>query len=68
MNIVGGDVTGGITRTHFHQPAIELGDFLDIVMLELDKETLRPEDVVVPVHAPHGFGGVVIQQRAWDLG
>ena len=64
MHIVGGDELCRILCAHLNQSAIEIGDFFDIVLLEFDEESVRAEDIVIPVHAPDGFFGFVVQQRA----
>ncbi len=58
MHVVGGQVTGRIARAQFYQAAVQVGYFLDIMVLEFDEETLWAKDIVIEIHAPHGFLGV----------
>ena len=67
MDIVRGNIFRRVARPHLDQLAVQVSDLFDIVLLQFHEEAVFAKDIVIPVHAPHGFFGFVIQQGSAEF-
>ena len=55
MHIVGGNKLGLVTPSKVHQYFVDVIQLFNIVLLEFEKEIVRPEDLIIPIQlAPSG--------------
>ena len=69
MDVVRGQETQLVARLHFlHEDLVDGRQLGDAVLLQLDEEAFRPEDVQVFAHKPVGLVHIAGRDRSRDVG